>query len=77
MSYLRASVPYVVAVAWTAMGVLAAAACSWWVAFFHLKRKISALEARLNARIDAFGADLRAHVDALTTRMDEHLGHAG
>jgi len=77
MSDPCASVPDVEAVAWTAIGVLAVAVLGWWVAFLHLKRKISAFETRLNARIDAFGADLRAHIDALTTRVDEYLGHAG
>ena len=80
------------AVAWTAIGVLAAAVLGSFGSFFYLGTRIDALGARLDARIDTQGAELgsrvgglgtridqlAARVDGLAARMDEHLRpHAG
>lgn len=82
-----------VAVAWTAIGLLAATLVS---SLFYLGSRIDGLEANLgsridglgaridnlesslNARIDALDARLSGRLDALSARMDTHLErHAG
>jgi len=54
MSDPRASVPSVEAVAWTAIGVLAAAVLGFFVTLF--------VSARLDARIDALTARMDDHL---------------
>jgi hypothetical protein len=71
-----------VAVAWAAIGLLAATLVS---SLFYLGSKIDGLESSLNARIDALGARidsldarLSARIDALSARIDAHIErHAG
>jgi len=72
------------AVAWSALGVLAATVIA---AIFWLGTRIDGLGASLNSRIDAQGAALGGRIDALTqevaslrveqshlsSRLDEHL----
>ncbi len=77
------------AVAWTAIGLLAAMIVGSFGSFFYLGGRIDALAARLDARIDAVGSDLGARIDAqgaelgaridsLTSRLDDHVRrHAG
>jgi len=64
-----------VAVAWAAIGLLAATLFS---SLFYLGSKIDGLESSLNARIDALDGRLSGRLDALTARIDAHLErHAG
>jgi hypothetical protein len=70
MSEARARFSAVEAVAWTAIGVLAAAVLGSFGSFFYLGTRIDALGARLDARIDAQGADLGARIDRLSERVD-------
>ena len=75
-----------VALAWAAIGLLAATLVS---SLFYLGSKIDGLESSLgaridgldsslNARIDALDARLSGRLDALSARMDAHLDrHAG
>jgi hypothetical protein len=62
-------------VAWTAIGLLAAALFG---NFWYLGAKIDAINARIdaiNARIDALGARLDARIDALAADLRAHLEH--
>jgi hypothetical protein len=72
------------AVAWTAIGLLAATLAILATALFHLDSNIDALGRDLGARIDAQGRDLGARIDGLgaslgapidaqTARIDAHL----
>jgi hypothetical protein len=64
-----------VAVAWAAIGLLAATLVS---TLLFLGSKIDALDAHLTSRIDALDGRLSSRVDALAARMDAHLErHAG
>jgi hypothetical protein len=64
-----------VAVAWAAIGLLAATLVS---TLYYLGSKIDGLESSLNARIDALDGRVGGRLDALTARMDAHLErHAG
>jgi hypothetical protein len=64
-----------VAVAWAAIGLLAATLVS---TLLFLGSKIDALDAHLTSRIDALDGRLSSRVDALAERMDAHLErHAG
>jgi hypothetical protein len=65
------------AVAWTAIGLLAA---TIFGSLYYLGGKIDSLGARLDARIDtlegridSLGARLDARLDALAGRLDAHL----
>ena len=74
------------AVAWTAIGLLAA---TLFGSLYYLGSKIDslgarldsridALEGRLEGRIDSLAARLDARLDALTARLDTHFErHAG
>jgi len=66
------------AVAWTAIGLLAA---TLFGSFFYLGARIDALSGRIDAqssRIDALGSQLGARIDALAAQLAEHLRrHAG
>lgn len=64
-----------VAVAWTAIGLLAATLVG---SLFYLGSRIDHLGDSLNARIDSLDARLSARIDALSAKMDTHLErHAG
>jgi hypothetical protein len=64
-----------VAVAWAAIGLLAATLVS---TLYYLGSKIDGLESSLNARIDALDGRVGGRLDALTARIDAHLErHAG
>ena len=70
------------AVAWTAIGLLAA---TLFGSLYYLGSKIDSLGARLDSRIDGLegrtdplAASLDSRLDALTARLDTHLErHAG
>ena len=70
------------AVAWTAIGLLAA---TLFGSLYYLGSKIDSLGARLDSRIDglegrtdSLAASLDSRLDALTARLDTHLErHAG
>jgi hypothetical protein len=67
----------VVAIAWTALGVLAALAAGMFTAHFGIGGRIDGLGARIDAmgaslsgRIDAMGAGLNGRIDGLAIRLD-------
>jgi hypothetical protein len=61
------------AVTWTALGILAAAFTGVLAAVFHLGSRIDALGARLDARIDALDRKVDTRTDALDRKLDVHL----
>jgi hypothetical protein len=64
-----------VAVAWAAIGLLAATLVS---TLLYLGSKVDAVEAHLTSRIDALDGRLNSRIDSLAARMDAHLErHAG
>jgi hypothetical protein len=64
-----------VAVAWAAIGLLAASLVS---TLLYLGSKVDALDAHLTSRIDALDGRLSSRIDSLAARMDAHLErHAG
>jgi hypothetical protein len=64
-----------VAVAWAAIGLLAATLVS---TLLYLGSKVDALDAHLRSRIDALDGRLSSRIDSLAARMDAHLErHAG
>ena len=65
------------AVAWTAIGVLAAAVLGSFGSFFYLGTRIDALGARLDARIDTQGAELGARIDAQGAELGSRVGGLG
>jgi hypothetical protein len=56
-----------IAVAWTAIGLLAATLLG---TLYYLGARIDALGTRLDARIDALGARLDGRIDGLSARID-------
>jgi hypothetical protein len=58
------------AVAWTAIGLLAA---TLFGTLYYLGSKIDTLGARLDGRIDALGARLDTRMDALTSMLQAHI----
>jgi hypothetical protein len=76
MSERGATVPSeMVAVAWAAIGLLAATLVS---TLLYLGSKVDALDAHLTSRIDALDGRLSSRIDSLAARMDAHLErHAG
>ena len=86
MSYPGATVPAeMAAVAWTAIGILAATLVG--LPFLgtridglgaSLNARIDALDSNLSSRIDSMDGRLSAHIDALAARIDSHVDrHAG
>jgi hypothetical protein len=62
-----------VQVAWSALGLLAAAVLAMFGMFFYLGARIDAQGQSLGARIDALGARLDSRLDAIEARLDAHI----
>jgi hypothetical protein len=63
-----------VAVTWSALGLLAAALFG---SFFCLGNRLDSLSHALGARIDGLDHSLAGRIDGLATRLDTHLDRHG
>jgi len=82
MSGSSATFPEMAAVAWTAIGLLAATlfGTPYYLGarLDALGARIDALGARLDARIDALDSRLTSAIDGISNRLDTHVErHAG
>jgi outer membrane murein-binding lipoprotein Lpp len=67
VSYPGATVTAMVAVAWAAIGILAATLLG---SLYYLGARIDALGSSLNARIDGLESSLNARIDGLSGRIN-------